>query len=75
MAEEEIKCIICRMLLRTCEKLGNKQICAQAIEELKADKITEEELMKRITSHFDPKKFKETWNQIIDENVEKKKKG
>ena len=62
MVEE---CAVCNILLKTCEELGDKKFCSVLLEELKKDKITEQELSDKIAKRFGSN-FGEAW----DKNVE-----
>jgi len=64
-----VECEVCNLLTKTCEKLGNKKLCTDLIEDLKKDKITEEELVNKIIKHFTPEKFNKEWDKTAENEV------
>lgn len=57
------ECPVCNVLAKTCEELGDRGFCVNLIEDLKKDKITEEQLINKITKRFGPDKFKGAWDR------------
>jgi len=58
------ECPVCNILLKTCKELGDREFCAKLIEDLKEDKITEEELSDKIAKRFGSN-FGEAWDKSV----------
>ena len=63
-------CIVCEVLLKTCDELGDREFCEKLIQDLKEDKITEEQLTAKVIKHFGDKPFINTWDKVV-QNVPK----
>lgn len=67
------ECPICNHIKKTCKRLGDETICEQAIEDVKEDKITAEEMIDKIGDRFGKESFKKAWEGVIgDEKADKK---
>jgi hypothetical protein len=60
------ECEVCKILKKTCKELGDEKFCIDLIEDLKKDKINEEELVDKITKRFGPEKFGGAWDNNVD---------
>jgi len=63
------ECPVCDVLLKTCDELGDKEFCAKLIEDLKYDRITEEQLTQKIIQHFGDKPFIKTWDKVVENGI------
>ena len=58
-----MECPVCENLKKTCRDLGDEQFCSDLIEDLKTDKISEQELVQKVTEKFGADKFQESWDK------------